>query len=105
MTNARATVGAVLSTVGETANTVTNVVKTISDAVTMGNVFVASAAQDQKDRGKLHRSKFREDLLREHRMERALSDMAVVEFCAQGTTQADLYKSAQERFPDNFFDD
>lgn len=105
MSNARNAVGAVLGTVSETAATVTNVVQTLSAAVSMGNSFVASAAADQKDRQKLHRAVFREDLLREHRMQRAVSDLAVVEFCKQSEATADLYKSATERFPDNFFDD
>lgn len=105
MTTARMTLSAVLGTVTETASTVTNVVKTVSDAVTIGNRFVESAMIDQKDRQVIHRKTFRDTLLRESRMEVARSNAEVLDFCKESDTNATLYAQATEYLPDNIFGD
>ena len=103
MTSARMTLSAVLGTVTETASTVTNVVKTVSDAVTIGNRFVESAMIDQKDRQVIHRKTFRDQLLRDSRMEVARSNAEVLDFINESDNNKKLYESATEYLPDDIF--
>lgn len=103
MTSARMTLSAVLGTVTETASTVTNVVKTVSDAVTIGNRFVESAMIDQKDRQVIHRKTFRDQLLRDSRMEVARSNAEVLDFVNESEQNKELYTQATEYLPDDIF--
>lgn len=103
MTTARMTVGTVLGTITETAATLTNAVKTASDAVSMANRFVESAATDQRDRQVTHRKTFRDNLLRDARMEVAKSNAAVLAFCSESAEQAKLYEQATAYLPDDIF--
>lgn len=103
MTTARMTASAVLGTITETASTVTNVVKTVSDAVTIGNRFVESAMIDQKDRQVIHRKTFRDQLLRDSRMEVARSNAEVLDFVNESDQNKKLYESATEYLPDDIF--
>ena len=104
MATARMTFGAVLSTIGETANMVTSTVKTGSDAIAMLNRFVDSASTDQKDRQLVHRKTFRDTLLRESRMQVAQSNKEVIDFCNENEDNLKLYKQAEELLPNDIFD-
>jgi len=103
MANTRATLGAVLGTVAQTATMVTDVVKTGSDAVNMLNKFVESAAQDQKDRQVIHRKTSREQMLREARMDVARSNKEVLDFCKDAEDKM-LYEAATQLLSDDIFD-
>jgi hypothetical protein len=102
-TSVRATAGAVLGTVTDTAAAISNTVNTISGAVNMANQFVQSASLDQKDRQVIHRKTFRDTLLRESRMSVARSNNEVLSFVGESESNAALYKQAEEYLPDDIF--
>jgi len=105
MTTARITAGAVLGTVSQAANTVTDIVKTAGSGVTIVNRFVESAATDQKDRQLIHRKTFRDRLLQESRMEVARRNLEVLAFISESDDYKLLYQEAEAYLPDNIFGD
>lgn len=104
MATTRATLGAVLGTVTQTASMITDVVKTGSDAVNMLNRFVESAATDQKDRQAVHRKVSRDNILREARMDMARANMEVSAFRKESEEHAKLYDAAVETLSMDIFD-
>lgn len=105
MSTVRVTTAAVLGTVTETAATVTNAVKTVSDGVTFVNRFMDSALKDQADRQKAHRREFRDNLRGELIEAKARRDVARLEFINESKQNAELYAAAEAYFPADMFDD
>jgi hypothetical protein len=97
------TAGAVLDTVTQAANTVTDIVKTAGSGVTIVNRFVESAATDQKDRQLIHRKTFRDRLLQESRMEVARRNLEVLAFVSESDDYKLLYQEAEAYLPDSIF--
>lgn len=102
MATTRMTFGALLGTVTTTADTLTKVVSTVSNGVDMANRFVESASVDQKDRQVIHRKVFRDNLLRESRMNVAKANREVVDFCEDAKNK-ELYNQAQTLLTDDIF--
>lgn len=96
MATTRMTFGAVLSTLTNTANAVSDVVNTIGDGVGMANSFVQSASIDQKERQVAHRATFRQTLLRESSMEIAKGNAEAVAFRNESQLNAELFDQAAE---------
>lgn len=103
MTTVRTTISAALGTVTEAAGTITNVIGTIGDVTTMANRFVESALTDQKDRQVIHRKTFRDQLLRDSRMEVARSNKEVLDFTNESEVNKELYDQATNYLPDDIF--
>ena len=104
MATVRMAFGSVMDTLTQTAATATNVVKTVSDGVSMVNRFVDSAATDQRDRQLVHRKMFRDNLLRESRLTVAQSNEAVLEYVGKNEICKELYAQAEQLLPNNLFD-
>lgn len=103
MATARMTFGSILGTITDTASMVSKTVNTIGGGIDMANRFVESASTDQKDRQVIRRKTFRDQLLRESRMEVARSNKEVIDFCKENEDNQKLYEAAQEYLPDSIF--
>jgi hypothetical protein len=104
-TNIKLAASAVLGTVTDTASVISDTAKTLSGAVRMANTFVENASIDQRDRATIHRKVFRDQLLRDSRMEIARSNNEVVSFCKESPENKALYEQAEEYLPENVFGD
>lgn len=96
MATTRMTFGAVLSTVTNTANAVSDAVNTVGDAIGMANSFVNNAAIDQKERQVAHRAIFRSQLIRESSMEIAKGNAEALAFARESDDNAKLFTEAQD---------
>lgn len=98
MSTSRMTLGAVLSTVQSTANTLTNTLDAANSAVGMLNTFVNSAAENQRIRAIADKETFIEDLIREKSFEEAQSGLKVEKFIAQSSAHRTHYQGAYDKF-------
>jgi len=102
MATTRMAFGSILGTVTDTAEAVSNLVKTAGLGIGMINDFVADASLDQKDRGKVHRKVFRAALLRDSKLEVAKSNLDVLKFTRESDEHKALYEQAGELLDDVF---
>lgn len=100
----RLTFGAILGTVNTTATTISASIGTVGDAVGMLNSYVEKAAREQKIRHKADTNEFKNRLINELSMQRAVQERQVIEFCNDKQNEA-LFKKAhdelQELLKDN----
>ena len=82
MATTRFTLGAVLSTVSETAATVTNVMTTVNTTVSMANAFVTKASASQKIRYAMEAYGNEQAIADEIAMEIIAREDAVLAYCA-----------------------
>ena len=82
MATTRFTLGAVLSTVSETAATVTNAMVTVNTTVSMANAFVTKAAASQKIRYAMEAYGNEQAIADEIAMEIVAREDAVLAYCA-----------------------
>ena len=94
MATPRFTLGAVLSTVSETAATVTNVMTTVN-TLSMANAFVTKAAAEQADRYILEADDAKHRIVSEIAMERMAREDAVIAYCGNDAAK-------QKRYNDHF---
>ena len=95
MATSRFTLGAVLSTVSETAATVTNVMTTVNTTVSMANAYVTKAAAEQADRYVLDADDAKHRIVSEIAMERMAREDAVIAYCGGDAAK-------QKRYNDHF---
>lgn len=79
--NARMTIGTLLGSVNEAANTVADTFSTATKAVGMVNNYVSTAAEKQRVRNKLELASFTNQLLEEKAMEDTVRRIKIEEFC------------------------
>ena len=95
MATTRLAFGSVLGTVADTANTISDLVKTTGLGIGMVNKFVSEASVDQRERAVAHRATFRNSLIKEASMEIARSGKEVVDFMAESADNSALYLDAE----------
>ena len=95
MATTRFTLGAVMSTVSETAANVTNVMTTVNTTVSMANAFVSKAAAEQADRYVLEADDAKHRIVSEIAMERMAREDAVIAYCGDDANK-------QKRYNDHF---
>ena len=81
MATTRFTLGAVLSTVSESAAMLTNAVVTVNTAVGMANSFVTKAAQNQQTRYVMEAANSKHQIASELAMEMTAREDAVIAYC------------------------
>lgn len=81
MATTRFTLGAVLSTVSESAAMLTNTVVTVNTAVGMANAFVTKAAQNQQTRYIMEAANTTHQIASELAMEMTSREDAVIAYC------------------------
>ena len=95
MATTRFTLGAVMSTVSETAATITNVMTTVNTTVSMANAFVSKAAAEQQTRYILEADDAKHRIVSEISMERMAREDAVIAYCGNDANK-------QKRYNDHF---
>ena len=94
MTTVRMILGSVLGTVNSTADAVFGLVDTATSSINMLNCFVESAATDQRERQLAHRASFRQNLMREAKMEIAAGNAEAVRFREESELNRTLFDEA-----------
>lgn len=96
MATTRMAFGSILGTVTDTANAVSDLVKTTGLGIGMVNTFVQNASIDQKERQVAHRATFRSTLIREASMEIAKGNAESLAFIRESEDNAKLFSEAQD---------
>lgn len=94
MATVRMIAGSMLETVNSTADAVFGLVDTATSSIDMLNRFVQSAATDQRERQLAHRALFRQNLMREAKMEIAAGNAEVVRFRQESELNQTLFDEA-----------
>lgn len=94
MANVRMIAGSMLETVNSTADAVFGLVDTAVSSIDMLNRFVQSAATDQRERQLAHRASFRQNLMRDTKMEIAAGNAKVVRFRQESELNQTLFDEA-----------
>lgn len=97
MASTRMAFGAIMGTITNTASAVSDLANTVGDSVGMLNKFVESASIDQRERHVVHRTTFREQLIREASMEIAKGDAETLVFCKESEENKQLFENAQSK--------
>ena len=93
MATTRFTLGAVMSTVSETAATVTNVMTTVNTTVSMANAFVSKAAKNQQTRYAMEEHNTTHQIASELAMEITAREDAVLAYCGNDANKLARYNA------------
>ena len=102
MATTRMTFGSLLSMVTNTANAVGDLAGTVGDGVGMLNKFVESASLDQRDRHVVHRTTYRDQLIRDSAMDMAKGNAETLSFCRESSDNEKLFSEAQSSLLEAF---
>lgn len=97
MATTRMAVGSILGTVTDTANAVSDLVKTTGLGIGMLNNAVLNMSVDQKERQVAHRATFRSTIVREASMEIAKGNAEALAFCRESEDNKTLFETAQSQ--------
>lgn len=98
MSTARLTIGALFSTINETASALTNTVGTLNAGITMASNYVAVLAKEQDMDNMVRVATYQEKLIERASMEEAERQLAILKFTDKSQKHQDLYAAAQDRF-------
>lgn len=98
MATARIAMGSIMSTISQTANSVSALINTTTKGIGMLDAMVTKASDEQALRHKKDRRQFVKNLQREAAEEEASANIQVLEFCAKSNEHAKLYKTAFDEF-------
>lgn len=102
MATVRKIAGSMLETVNSTADAVFGLVDTATSSIDMLNRFVQSASTDQRERHVAHRASFRQNLLRETKLEIAAGNAEIARFRDESELNAQLFDEADQVINDAF---
>lgn len=94
---ARMTLGSILGTATDAAQSVSAVFNTATKAINMGNKFVSDAAEKQSIRSTLDMHDFTMKLAEEKAMEETLRKKTILDFTKQSTENEQLFETAYNR--------
>lgn len=97
MATSRITFGAVLSTIGDAAGTVSTVLNTATASVGMLAKFVDDAAEQQRIRSIVDMDAFTEVLAEESAMAEAVRKSDILAFCKKSPDHQQLFTTAFDR--------
>lgn len=97
MTTAKFTIGAILSAVTNTADTLGNTLGTVNTAVNMANAYVSTAAAKQKIDNEVDIATYTDKLEENVAMEETERRIKIMEFTDKSPKHEALYQSALER--------
>lgn len=98
MSTARLTIGAVFSTINETASAITNTVGTVNAAITMGANYIGVLAKEQDMDNMVRVATYQEKLIERASMEEAERQLTILKFTDKSAKHQELYANAQSRF-------
>lgn len=102
MTTARLTLGAVLGTVGSTANTITGVLDSINAGASMLNDYVSNAAETQRLNIKADTKVLKKTIIERISLEQMERRINIEKTCSKSERHAQLYQEAYNEFKDLF---
>lgn len=98
MSTARLTLGAVFSTINETASMITNTVGTANAVISMGANYVGVLAKEQDMDNVIRIATYQEKLIERASMEEAERQLSILKFTDKSQKHQELYSTAQDRF-------
>lgn len=98
MSTARLTIGAVFSTINETASAITNTVGTLNAGITMASNYVAVLAKEQDMDNMVRVATYQEKLIERASMEEAERQLTILKFTEKSAKHEQLYSAAQDRY-------
>ena len=98
MTTAKATLGSVLETISQTANSVTSILNVTTKGIGMLDAMVTKVSSEQKLRHKADAATFVNNLIRECSEAEANADLQVITFCSKSEDHKRLYENAFNEF-------
>lgn len=102
MSSARITIGAIFSTINETASALTNTVGTVNAGITMAANYVGVLAKEQDMDNMVRVATYQEKLIERASMEEAERQLAILKFTDKSAKHQELYSKAQDRFTSLF---
>jgi len=98
MSSTRITIGALFSTISETANTVTNLVGTVNKGVGMASSYVDVLVKEQELDNIARVATYQEKLIERLSMEEAERQLDIIKFTEKSNNHKELYIKAQDRY-------